>query len=79
MMRLVFIKDGVVLKELNLGQIASSIRSGIEKKIATEISELFMFRKETRSKQILEILERYTDVYTKDLLKKLKEESVRIR
>lgn len=79
MMKLVFIKDDVVLKELNLGQIASSVRSNIERKIAVEISELFLFRKEARSKQILEILERYTDIYTKELLKKLKEESVKIR
>ncbi|MBE9592709.1 MAG: hypothetical protein IMF19_04445 [Proteobacteria bacterium] len=78
-MKLVFIKDGVVLKELNLEQIAYSVRSDVEKKIATEISELFMFKKEARGKQILEILERYTDIYTKELLKKLKEESVKIR
>ena len=77
-MKLAFVREGVILKELDAKQIVHSVRANIEAEIADDISQLFLLKRKTRRVEVLEILKRYNSVYTKSVLKALKQKSVSI-
>lgn len=77
-MKLALVRGNVILKELDTERLVCSVGVDIETRIADEISQLFLLKKKTKRNEVLEILQRYSDIYTKAVVKALKQESVSI-
>lgn len=77
-MKLALVREGIILKELDTERLVCSVGVDIEAKIADEISQLFLLKKKTKRNEVLEILQKYSNIYTKSIVRALKQESVSI-